>query len=359
MSAGSASTLRRLGPTIMTLSGSSLETAISIFSAPYDLHHPNHRATVSFPPAVEYLRAIGHLLRAYLDLDAWVREMAFEFDLGSMTFEAPSPALDDLTRLVEGPNDNQQLPSYIFDYRHADQDDVGRYDPRVLTVLRADRLAELLSFDAGPEGQRLFAAHQTAIDSSFGLFFARSDPRLRVLEVRYAIIIHGLGYDAAMPAYRAKRSQIETDMARRPGLIGLLHHAARPLAGGARFTPLPLTVVGRSVPIPAAALATVGETALAPDWTEAEAVPTFDHLTLWEHLRVLESGGATLLVDAPFRGRTWALLLLAPDWAHLMTFAPAEPGRWRSSDWLAVPRDEALAAISAGTVSSVEALTDG
>lgn len=359
MSAGPPSTVRRLGPTLMTLSGESLEAAIGIFSAPYDLHHPNHLASVSFPPAMEYLRAMGHLLRAYVEADAWVREMAFEFIVGSLTLEAESAALDDLERLLGRPDEAGRLPTYAFDYRHADEDDVARYDSRVLSVLRSDRLSEILEFDEGPAGQHLFAAHQEAIDSAFGLFFARSDPRLRVLEVRYTIIIHGLGYDAAMPAYRAKRSQIETALAPQPGLIGLLRHVARPLSGGARFTPLPTAVVGPAVPIPAPAVASVGEADGGPISLEAEPAPTFDHLTLWEHLRRFEAGGSTLLVDVPFAGHSFALLLLAPDWAHLMTFEPAGAGRWRSSDWLAVSRAEVLAALDAGQTTTVEALTNG
>jgi hypothetical protein len=350
--------MRRLGPTIMTLSGGSLEAAVGIFSAPYDLHHPGHHATVSFPPAVEYLKAMGHLLRAYVEDDAWVREMAFEFIISSMTFEAEPDALDDLTRLLGAPDEGGRLADYAFDYRHADEDDVSRYDPRGLRVLRADRLAEILAFDAGPEGQHLFAVYQAAIDAGFGLFFARVDPRLRVLEVRYGIVIHGLGYDSAMPAYRAKRSQIETAEPARPGLIGLLRHVAKP-SGGARFTPLPTRVVGPAVPTPAVVEGSAAEPEAEPIFDESGPAPTFDDLTLWEHLRLLEDGGSTLLVDAPFGGRTFALLLLAPDWEHLMTFEPAGKGRWRSSDWLAVSRAEVLAAINAGQTTTVEALTDG
>ena len=73
------STARRLSAQTLELRGPALDTVMQIAASPYDLHHPHHQASSEvFAPAREYVKTLGHLARAYLDPEAWVRDAAFE-----------------------------------------------------------------------------------------------------------------------------------------------------------------------------------------------------------------------------------------------------------------------------------------
>ena len=242
---------RRLGPTILQLNGPALEELVELFSSPYDMHHPNHPATVNFAPAEEYIKTIGHITRAYLDPEAWVRELSFDLIISSVTFECLNPTVLDEIVAVAGAQDaaRQARPSYPFNYHDMRADDDPNYDPNGLTIVAREQLFDLIETDAhGEQGRRIFDLHKPSIDASFGRFFARVEPQLRVIEVRYALIPYGFGYDRALQAYRNLRSPEELGPVRDRGLVGLLRHVAGRADGINRpsaFTPLsPLPAVG-------------------------------------------------------------------------------------------------------------------
>jgi hypothetical protein len=385
---------RRLGQSILQVNGPALEELVEVFSSPYDLHHPNHVATVSFPPAEEYIKTIGHITRAYLDPDAWVRELSFDLIISSITFESIERAvLDELTAMIKR-NDplHQVRPSYPFNYHDLQEDGSPNYDPRVLAVVAREQLFDLIEADAhGERGRRIFDLHKPSIDAAFGRFFARVEPRLRVIEVRYAIIPYGFGYDQALPAYRDLRSPEELGPVRDRGLVGLFRHVAGRDGGESAnaFTPLsPLPAAGDPlidfpeirlpestprwvspplaavIPLPAGGTGTSAP-ASAPEryvpteeWLAELGTPSHDEDTIFRHLAVLEEGGVGLLRYAPWGGRLRPLLVVAPDWTHVMVLQPlaGSTDRWVASDWVESDRAAVLTALSEGRPITVAEL---
>ena len=234
-------TARRTGERALELRGAALDTVMQMAASPYDLHHPHNRAaSEAFYPAREYVKLLGHLTRAYLDPDGWVRDAAFEMRLASMIIESDSPeALDSVERLIGHLNPRAGEPAYMFRYLHLDAEGEPAFDTASLVAISGSRLEDLIEADSGQGGRGLIARHSVAIDEAFARYLAqRLDIQLAVRAVSYSIDLLGFAYDTAAREHLHQRSSDELSDATAPAHhgIGAILRPSQPLTP---FTPLP------------------------------------------------------------------------------------------------------------------------
>lgn len=173
---------------------------------PYEAARMPARA---FRPAEEYVAALGHILRARRDPQAWIREVAFELDLRELFLAGPPEALDAVAEILSERRPESVLPDHLtFLYRDLDfETDLPTYDPHGLRHMNAEDLADLLAADAATE--RIMAHHAALLDTAFASFFAGwSGLPLRVVS-SYEFRPLGLDYDHGLGAEADRRSVVE------------------------------------------------------------------------------------------------------------------------------------------------------
>ena len=237
-----ATTARRTSERTLELRGAALDTVMQMAASPYDLHHPHNKAaSEAFYPAREYVKLLGHLTRAYLDPNGWVRDAAFEMRLNSMTITSDNPeALDSVERLIGHLNPRAGEPTYLFRYLHVDAEGEPIFDPARLIAISGGGVETLIEADGAAGGRGLIIRHQSAIDAAFAHYLAeRLDIQLQVSAVAYTIDLLGFAYDSAAREHLYQRSADELSdatTAPRHGLGGIL----RPPKPLTPFTPLPV-----------------------------------------------------------------------------------------------------------------------
>lgn len=164
----------------------------------------------SFRPAEEYVAALGHLLRARLERDVWIREAAFELDLREIFLTGPVEALDSVEEIMtERRPGGSTLPDRLtFSYNDLDlESNFPIYDPHGLRHLNGDELADMLAADTA--GERIIAHHTALIDTAIASFIAGwSGLPLRIVS-SYEFTLLGLGYDHGMASEAERRSVVE------------------------------------------------------------------------------------------------------------------------------------------------------
>jgi hypothetical protein len=237
-----ATTARRTSERTLELRGAALDTVMQMAASPYDLHHPHNKAaSEAFYPAREYVKLLGHLTRAYLDPNGWVRDAAFEMRINSMTVASDNPeALDSVERLIGHLNPRAGEPTYLFRYLHVDAEGEPVFDPARLVAISGGGVETLIETDGAAGGRGLIILHQSAIDAAFARYLAeRLDIQLQVSAVAYTIDLLGFAYDSAAREHLYQRSADELSdatVSARHGLGGIL----RPPQPLTPFTPLPV-----------------------------------------------------------------------------------------------------------------------
>ena len=209
----STNTAKRLDANTLSLRGDALDAVMQMAASPYDLHHPHHQAaSLVFTPAREYIKTLGHLTRAYLNPEGWVREAAFEMELRELIIDSENPSvLDKLELLLGRLRDHAGEPRYPFHYRHGSDDDELAYDPKSIVPVFPKQIEKILSFDQDNPGSRqILRKHQSFIDEGFRYFLAhRLDESLVIQKLDYEITLIGFAYDTAVQTYPQKRSPAE------------------------------------------------------------------------------------------------------------------------------------------------------
>jgi hypothetical protein len=249
----STNTARRIDAYTLSLRGDALDAVMQMAASPYDLHHPHHQAaSMVFTPAREYIKTLGHLTRAYLNPEGWVREAAFEMELRELIIGSENPSvLDKLELLLGRLRDHAGEPRYPFHYRHGSDEDNLAYDPKSIVPVFPKQIEKILGFDRDNSASRqILSKHQGFIDEGFRYFLAhRLDESLVIQKLDYEITLIGFAYDTAVQTYPQKRSQAEI-----AEIVSEGHNPFARLfkskADLAPFTPLP-QILDEETPTPA------------------------------------------------------------------------------------------------------------
>lgn len=176
-------------------------------ATPLDPSRMNARA---FPPAVRYIAAVGHVLRARRDPRAWIREMGFDFRVDELIIHGPQDELDELARLITHAVEPSDLPlPLVFAYEDTGFDDNERhYASTTLVTIPSAEAATLLD---EVESRELLASHQAAMLRSFAEFFDDwlSGHHLEIADAAWSARVHGIRYELVLKTERARRSPLE------------------------------------------------------------------------------------------------------------------------------------------------------
>jgi hypothetical protein len=171
---------------------------------------PSRMSARAFPPAVRYIAAVGHVLRARRDPRAWIREMGFDFRVDELVIAGPQEELDELARLIGAAVQPSDLPlPLVFAYEDTGLEDNERhYVPNSLVTIPSAEAAVLFN---EPESRTLFASHQAAMLRSFAEFFDDwlAGHHLVVTAATWTGRIHGIRYELVLKNERARRSPLE------------------------------------------------------------------------------------------------------------------------------------------------------
>lgn len=171
---------------------------------------PSRMSARAFPPAVRYIAAVGHVLRARRDPRAWIREMGFDFRVDELVINGPQDELDELARLITTAAAPSDLPlPLVFAYEDTGFEDNERhYVPNSLVTIPS---AEAVSLFDEPESRTLFASHQAAMLRSFAEFFDDwlAGHHLVISAASWTGRIHGIRYELVLKNERARRSPLE------------------------------------------------------------------------------------------------------------------------------------------------------
>jgi hypothetical protein len=176
-------------------------------ATPLDPSRMNARA---FPPAIRYIAAVGHVLRARRDPRAWIREMGFDFRIDALLVRGPQDELEELARLITQAVQPSDLPlPLIFAYEDTGLDDNERhYTSTTLVTISSAEAATL--FDEA-ESRELLASHQAAMLRSFAEFFDDwlSGHHLEIADAAWSSRVHGIRYELVLKTEHARRSPLE------------------------------------------------------------------------------------------------------------------------------------------------------
>lgn len=184
--------MRRPIPTRMILSAPELEQLISA-TTPYD---PRRLPASDFGPAQRYMRALGHLLRAEIDADAWIRELAFELEIFGVEIAGPSEELDEVARLIDlAPKAPASGRPILFQYVDLNLDGLPAYLVDDLRYLSGEELREMIERDRS--GLGVIDRHRGAIDGALHDFLSKHLDAHLFLAPRWEWRPLGLRYDLA------------------------------------------------------------------------------------------------------------------------------------------------------------------
>lgn len=239
---------------------------------------PGRMSARAFPPAVRYIAAIGHVLRARRDPRAWIREMGFEIRIDELVIKGPEGEINELAHLIETSVLPSDLPlPLVFAYEDTAFDDNERhYAPAALVNLNSTESATLL---AEPEARELMATHAAAITRGFAEFFDDwlEGHHLVIESAQVEGRVHGLRFEPVMRNERARRSHLEAPRpVARHGLSAIFSRAS------AEFDP----------------------------YKSASLVDASTLRGVFERER---ERGAEVRADVPLRGESWRYLLVHPD----------------------------------------------
>lgn len=231
----------RLAPDeLLVTEGADIERLMAVATHPLDPQAMGRTQAHAFPPAKLYVAALGHLVRAYIDPNAWIRQAAFNLTLRRLQLRA-SP--DDLDWIVEqmqlqDPAGKVRRGEPIeFRFSHIDEEGAVRFDPERLQVLAGDNAVDLIERDADAErgGVHLLGLHLQTMDELFTAFLIES------LALEHGEVTHfdfefrpwGYAWDGAVDEYAAIRSPNETMGDAEPpetGFLGRILKRGRPNA---------------------------------------------------------------------------------------------------------------------------------
>ena len=239
---------------------------------------PGRMTARAFPPAVRYIAAIGHVLRARRDPRAWIREMGFEIRIDELVIAGPEAEIAELAHIIEQSVLPSDLPlPLVFAYEDTGLDDNERhYSPTALVNLTSADATALLT---EPEARELMKGHEAAVVRGFGEFLDDwlEGHHLVVESARFEGRVHGLRFEPVLKSERTRRSNLE---------------APRPVARSGISA-----IFGRS-------------SAEFDPYRSASLLDAATLRTLFERER---AHGAEVRADVPLRGETWRYLLVHPD----------------------------------------------
>jgi len=176
-------------------------------ATPLDPSRMNARA---FPPAVRYIAAVGHVLRARRDPRAWIREMGFDFRVDELVIGGPQEELDELARIVTAAAAPSDLPlPLVFAYEDTGFDDNERhYATTGLVTIPSGEAAVLLD---EPDSRELMASHDAAMRRSFAEFFDDwlAGHHLEIIAATWSGRVHGIRFEQNLKSERGRRSPLE------------------------------------------------------------------------------------------------------------------------------------------------------
>jgi hypothetical protein len=223
---------------------------------------PSRLQARAFPPAVRYIAAIGHVLRARRDPNAWIREMGFDFRVDELVIRGPQAELDELAHLLE---------------RAVELSDGERHytSSRLVTIVSGEAAALLDERDS----REIMVGHDAAIVRGFAEFFDDwlAGHHLTVATARYHGRVHGLRYEPVLRSERARRSNLEAPRpVARQGLRAIFGRAS------AEFDP----------------------------WRSASLIDATATRALFERER---ERGSAIRTEVSLRDEQWLYLLVAAD----------------------------------------------
>ena len=239
---------------------------------------PSRLQARAFPPAVRYIAAIGHVLRARRDPNAWIREMGFDFRVDELVIRGPQAELDELAHLLERAVEPSDLPlPLVFAYEDTGLSDGERHyaSSRLVTIVSGEAAALLDERDS----REIMAGHDAAIVRGFAEFFDDwlAGHHLTVATARYHGRVHGVRYEPVLRSERARRSNLEAPRpVARQGLRAIFGRAS------AEFDP----------------------------WRSASLLDATATRALFDRER---ERGSAICTEVSLRGEQWLYLLVAAD----------------------------------------------
>ena len=200
--------MRRIRGSEIILTSGDAKALLALAHRPFDLD----RAPVSVPgPAAMSIAALGHLVRAYLDPLARVREAALEIVVDELRVRGDEDVLDQTRMLLPEHRDTDDAGPFRWAIHLAEPADNEQVEPVVgwLDHLLGPALVELIARDSSSRGLGLLAAHEVAIARSVANLVASVLPEGAIVDARISLTIFGATFDRGLPGHEHLRSQIE------------------------------------------------------------------------------------------------------------------------------------------------------
>ena len=207
----------RLAPDqLLVTQGADIERLLAVATHPLDPQAMGRTQAHAFPPAKLYVAALGHLVRAYIDPNAWIRQAAFNLTLRKLELHASADDLDWVIEQMELQNPagkTRHGDPIEFRFSHIDEEGAPRFDPDHLQVLVGAQATALIERDADEEadGVRLLDLHLLTMEETFTDFLVDSLALAhgKVEHLDFEFLPWGFAWDDAVVDYAAIRSPNE------------------------------------------------------------------------------------------------------------------------------------------------------
>ena len=189
----------------LRLTSGDAESLLAFAYRPFDIR----TLTRSIPgPASDAVAGVGHILRAYVDPMAWVRDVSLEIAVREITVRGGPDELAEAELRMPAHTDADDRGLFCWSVNIA-SDEAAEPVVGWMDHMGAADVAELLDRDAGPDGLGLLARHKAAVETSMAEIVAASLPEGVEVSAVADLTVFGLSYDRGLAGQEHSRSPIE------------------------------------------------------------------------------------------------------------------------------------------------------